>query len=166
MLDILCDQCGYQWRLKMKTESQRQFVIAGEFRCPNCATIRRVDARVVLPPNVPDQRPPPRCDPAIGSALVWSSDYPKTPGLYWVRNVTQNREMVSLTGDPGNLKMMFYDERVGLHNLPDHWLWQWAGPIPEPQEPNAPGERPGKPASQPTSSRTTEMIDGEKLTHE
>lgn len=71
-----------------------------------------------------------------GSALVWSSDYPKSSGRYWVRYHGQEKDIVSLTGDAGNLKQLFYGERVGLHNLPKEWSWQWAGPIPEPQEPN------------------------------
>ena len=71
---------------------------------------------------------------AHGSALVWSSDYPKQAGLFWVRYHGQIKEIASLTGDPGNLKQMVYGERIGLHNLPKDWDWQWAGPIPEPQE--------------------------------
>ena len=35
----------------MKTESPRQYTINGEFTCPECRTVRRVDARVVLPPT-------------------------------------------------------------------------------------------------------------------
>ena len=79
---------------------------------------------------------PPGSAPCSGSALVWSCDYPKQPGLFWVRYHGQKKEIVSLTGDPGNLKQMFYGQRMGLHNLPKDWGWQWAGPIPEPQEPN------------------------------
>lgn len=75
--------------------------------------------------------------PAHGSALVWSSDYPKEPGMYWVRYHGQKKEIVTLTGEAGNLKQLFYGGRVGLHLLPKLWSWQWAGPIPEPQEPNS-----------------------------
>lgn len=69
-----------------------------------------------------------------GSTLVWSSDYPKSPGLYWVRYQGQRRAIAEITGEPGNLKQTFYGVPVGLHNLPKDLEWQWAGPIPEPQE--------------------------------
>lgn len=67
--------------------------------------------------------------------LVWSSDFPKSPGLYWVRYHGQEREIVTLADDAGNLKMNFYGLPTGLHQLPKDWGWQWAGPIPEPNEP-------------------------------
>ena len=67
-------------------------------------------------------------------ALVWSKTFPKTPGLYWVRYHGQKCDIVKLTGKPGNLKQMFYGERRLFRNLPKDWAWEWAGPIPEPQE--------------------------------
>lgn len=74
--------------------------------------------------------------PVSASALVWSSDYPTVPGMYWIRYTGQKREIAQLRGDLGNLKMRFYGEFTGLHNLPKRMRFEWAGPIPEPQEPN------------------------------
>lgn len=53
-IEVVCDKCGGVFRLSMKTESKRQFVISGEFRCPDqtCATLQRVDARIVLPESL------------------------------------------------------------------------------------------------------------------
>ena len=89
--------------------------------------------------------------PRTGSALLWSSDYPKQPGLYWTRWHGCKKEILTLTGDPGNLKQLFYGERIGLHNLPKDWGFQWAGPIPEPKEPNGPSSAMG--ASKPTEGK-------------
>jgi hypothetical protein len=60
--------------------------------------------------------------------------------MYWTRYAGQKREIAILKGDPGNLKVRFYGEFTGLHNLPKWMRFEWAGPIPEPKEPNAGAE--------------------------
>jgi hypothetical protein len=67
-----------------------------------------------------------RLDGKLGPGpLVWSSDRPKTPGRYWMRPIDQ-KHIVAIT-------------EIDWDDLIDETDWfderEFAGPIPEPQEP-------------------------------
>lgn len=76
-----------------------------------------------------------RAAPLFG--FVWSAKPPRKAGHYWCRTRGQKASIVELKHGGTQLH---YGERIPCSKLPD-WGWEWAGPIPEPNDSTVPTRR-------------------------
>ena len=68
-------------------------------------------------------------------SLTWSRERPSEPGWYWVRGYYEATVFTSEGRSTTKRERLQYVEHYPNQNFGAMWEQEYAGPIPEPQEP-------------------------------
>lgn len=118
-----CPACGAYPDLGGSQDGSELWIACGNLRkCRMAGPSRKTVAEAVAAWN------------ALPRALEWTDEPPKVPGWYWCRDAEREIRLCQLENFVGGPRLFICG--ISKHTFPDELTGiQWAGPIPEPQEP-------------------------------